>query len=103
MFTLRKAFGFCAVFLLLFLAACGAPASTESPAQQYDYEQPAATEEAAAYDAYEEPAASPQQGGNPPSENEPTDMFFENYGVNPSIDAEDDNLSTFALDVDTGS
>lgn len=100
MFTLRKAFGFCAVFLLLFLAACGSPAATESPAQLNDYEQPAATEEAA---AYEEPAASPQQGGNPPSENEPTDMFFENYGVNPSIDTEDDNLSTFALDVDTGS
>jgi Ca-activated chloride channel family protein len=34
---------------------------------------------------------------------EPYDMFFENYGVNPSIDTEDDNLSTFALDVDTGS
>jgi Ca-activated chloride channel family protein len=30
-------------------------------------------------------------------------MFFQNYGVNPSIDTEDDNLSTFALDVDTGS
>jgi len=30
-------------------------------------------------------------------------MFFENYGVNPSIDTEDDRLSTFALDVDTGS
>ena len=30
-------------------------------------------------------------------------MFFQDYGVNPSIDAEDDNLSTFALDVDTGS
>ncbi|MBI2333935.1 MAG: von Willebrand factor type A domain-containing protein, partial [Chloroflexi bacterium] len=27
----------------------------------------------------------------------------EDYGVNPSIDTEDDNLSTFALDVDTGS
>ncbi|MBN8657067.1 MAG: von Willebrand factor type A domain-containing protein [Anaerolineae bacterium] len=103
MFTLRKAFGFCAVFLLLFLAACGAPAATESPSQEYDYEQPAATEEAFAYDANEEPAASPQQGGNPPSEEEPTDMFFEDYGVNPSIDTEDDNLSTFALDVDTGS
>jgi Ca-activated chloride channel family protein len=30
-------------------------------------------------------------------------MFFENYGVNPFIDIEDDPLSTFALDVDTGS
>jgi Ca-activated chloride channel family protein len=30
-------------------------------------------------------------------------MFFENYGVNPSIETEDDHLSTFALDVDTGS
>lgn len=30
-------------------------------------------------------------------------MFFEDYGVNPSIDTEDDNLSTFALDVDSGS
>jgi Ca-activated chloride channel family protein len=35
---------------------------------------------------------------------EPYDTtFFENYGVNPTIDTEDDNLSTFALDVDTGS
>lgn len=30
-------------------------------------------------------------------------VFFENYGVNPRIDAEDDNLSTFAVDVDTAS
>ncbi len=30
-------------------------------------------------------------------------MFFESYGVNPFIDTEDDNLSTFAVDVDTGS
>ncbi len=29
-------------------------------------------------------------------------MFFEDYGVNPFIDSEDDNLSTFAIDVDTG-
>ena len=27
--------------------------------------------------------------------------FFEDYGVNPFVDAEDDNLSTFAVDVDT--
>ena len=29
--------------------------------------------------------------------------FFQNYGVNPRIDTQDDQLSTFALDVDTGS
>lgn len=30
-------------------------------------------------------------------------MFFRNYGVNPFVDVDDDNLSTFAIDVDTGS
>jgi len=30
-------------------------------------------------------------------------VFFREYGVNPFIDTEDDNLSTFGLDVDTGS
>lgn len=34
---------------------------------------------------------------------EPGNMNFEDYGVNPFIDTEDDNLSTFAADVDTGS
>jgi Ca-activated chloride channel family protein len=37
-----------------------------------------------------------------PPGNPPKDMFFEDYGVNPFIDTEDDNLSTFATDVDTG-
>ncbi|MCD4749819.1 MAG: von Willebrand factor type A domain-containing protein [Thermoanaerobaculales bacterium] len=31
------------------------------------------------------------------------DVFFEHTGVNPFIDTEDDHLSTFGLDVDTGS
>ncbi|MCE5184613.1 MAG: von Willebrand factor type A domain-containing protein [Planctomycetaceae bacterium] len=30
-------------------------------------------------------------------------MFFKNYGVNPFVDTEDDHLSTFAIDVDSGS
>ncbi|MBN1563445.1 MAG: von Willebrand factor type A domain-containing protein [Anaerolineae bacterium] len=34
---------------------------------------------------------------------EPADMFFEDYGVNPFLDTEDDHLSTFAMDVDTAS
>lgn len=33
----------------------------------------------------------------------PPDMFFEDYGVNPFLDTEDDHLSTFAMDVDTAS
>ncbi len=36
-------------------------------------------------------------------EDEPDDMFFEDYGTNPFVDTEEDNLSTFATDVDTGS
>ena len=39
----------------------------------------------------------------PPNDEPYPDVFFENYGVNPFIDTEDDHLSTFALDVDTGS
>ena len=39
----------------------------------------------------------------PVAEEPPEAMFFEEYGVNPFIDTEDDHLSTFALDVDTGS
>jgi Ca-activated chloride channel family protein len=31
------------------------------------------------------------------------DVYFDNSGVNPFVDSEDDALSTFALDVDTGS
>ncbi|MCB8944147.1 MAG: von Willebrand factor type A domain-containing protein [Ardenticatenaceae bacterium] len=33
----------------------------------------------------------------------PRDMFFQDYGVNPYILTSEDNLSTFSLDVDTGS
>ncbi|HUT29982.1 MAG TPA: von Willebrand factor type A domain-containing protein [Sedimentisphaerales bacterium] len=43
-------------------------------------------------------------GGTTPPNGEQVDaMFFKNYGVNPFVDTEDDNLSTFAVDVDTGS
>ena len=107
---LRKAIGYSVLLLLMFKSACGggAPAATEAPSSQdYSYESPAATEAPAMEEpAAEAPASSPQQqqnGQQPPSNNEPYDMFFEDYGVNPSIDTEDDNLSTFALDVDTGS
>ena len=43
-------------------------------------------------------------GGTTPPNGENVDaMFFMNYGVNPFVDTEDDHLSTFATDVDTGS
>jgi len=43
-------------------------------------------------------------GGTTPPNGEPVDaMFFKSYGVNPFIDTEDDHLSTFATDIDTGS
>ena len=108
------------LFILLFTSACGgAPAATQPPAatepSTYDdiREEPAPTEEPAATEApaevfgVEPPLpdsnSSAPHPGIPQSNREPYDMFFEDYGVNPSIDTEDDSLSTFALDVDTGS
>jgi len=50
------------------------------------------------------PTSIPSQPVYSPPNGAPfADMYFENYGVNPFIDTEDDPLSTFALDVDTGS
>ncbi len=46
----------------------------------------------------------PVYGGTDIPNDEPYDStFFDNYGVNPRIDTEDDAYSTFAVDVDTGS
>ena len=88
MFTKRNALLTGMLFLLLFVTACGGAAS---PATQ----SPAATQS--------NPSYFPSNTLRPPANDEPYDMFFQNYGVNPSIDTEDDHLSTFALDVDTGS
>jgi Ca-activated chloride channel homolog len=46
------------------------------------------------------PAQPPQE---PAPVGTPAAMTFEDAGVNPFYDTEDDNLSTFAMDVDTGS
>jgi Ca-activated chloride channel homolog len=46
----------------------------------------------------------PSTGGLVPPNDQPyADVFFEDYGVNPFIDTEDDHFSTFAVDVDTAS
>lgn len=49
-------------------------------------------------------AFPPAHGGTAIVNGKPFDaMFFENYGVNPFVDTEDDHLSTFAIDVDDAS
>ena len=120
MFTKRSALMAGIVFLLLLTSACGgapaatqAPAATEPSSHNYIPEEPAATEapaeEPSGLDVPPATGYLPDQSTsnvNPPiplTNREPYDMFFEDYGVNPSIDTEDDNLSTFGLDVDTGS
>ena len=40
---------------------------------------------------------------NPPNDQAYHDMYFKGSGTNPFIDTEDDHLSTFGMDVDTGS
>jgi Ca-activated chloride channel family protein len=50
------------------------------------------------------PTLPPSTGGTAePNDQAYGDVFFRSYGVNPFVDSEDDRLSTFALDVDTGS
>ena len=57
-----------------------------------------------AYDAPPSSTGGSATGGSTAVNDEPYDStFYQNYGVNPFIDTEDDHLSTFAVDVDTGS
>ena len=111
MFTKRNALSMGMLFLLLFASACGGAAATESPSRDYPAEPGAPAPAEPMATAYLHEAESPlfsadsdmQDWGLPPAKRQPYDAFFEDYGVNPFIDTEDDNLSTFALDVDTGS
>ena len=88
------------------LAACGgsdigmmeqSDAVTYTPAPTQTYTVEMVTEE-----AFAEEMLAAEPGLVPPNGEAVADMFFEDYGVNPIIDTEDDNLSTFAIDVDTG-
>jgi Ca-activated chloride channel family protein len=89
------------ILLLVATLACGCAAPAEKEPGE---EVPAATQLAAPG----EPVAVVEAEAmvaelEPPNDQPYDDMFFQNYGVNPFIDTEDDHLSTFALDVDTGS
>ena len=116
--------------VILFTSACGGAAAVEEPAAReaptisdapYEPAAPGEPAEAAEpfYVGEPEAQSAPTFSGRDesysatqplapsksryPNDGEPYDMFFEDYGVNPIIDTEDDHLSTFALDVDTGS
>ena len=128
----RSALYFALLFVMIVNSACGvmAPAATQAPAAPEsrhqtqppaEYEAPAKRQEPAATGAPAAPAPASDQpfafapsgpqasngatnpkGPQPPNDQSAPDMFFQNYGVNPMEDTEDDHLSTFALDVDTG-
>lgn len=88
---------------IAFMAACGGGRATDvaEPMTENVVHLPAGT---AAYEvAAETIIEAPAAGLQPPNDQAYAGMFFEDYGVNPFIDTEDDNLSTFAIDVDTGS
>jgi Ca-activated chloride channel family protein len=99
------------------LAACGMAAATAAPAQEpvaLRNRQSAATEAPsveesaaglapAAVDAGAPNVVAPQVTATAVAAEQPVDMFFQDYGTNPFVDASADNLSTFAVDVDTGS
>jgi len=120
---------FCCLILAILLAnsACGGGAA-ETEAYAYDHDYEAEATEAPARQDYDDDyegaagapvieeslqsaapvatsVAAPAQAGPAaaPHDQGPDDVFFEDYGTNPFIDVEDDPLSTFALDVDTGS
>ena len=114
MFTKRNALITSMLLILLFASACGAAATSAPEINNLPDPYFSATEAPAATEApfnYSSEVTGQQNNAQAPSTNsetlqsnrEPYDMFFKDYGVNPSIDTEDDNLSTFALDVDTGS
>lgn len=127
-----KRFVSCFALLLLVLvnSACGGAPATQAPTANEprhstqppaEYEAPTLNREPAVNQAAAPTAAAadlqpfalpaaPQgangatnpKGSQPPNNQPAPDMFFQNYGVNPMEDTEDDHLSTFALDVDTG-
>jgi len=113
------------VILMLALAACGSKEESVSTTERQDQQtgnQPADADDTgtvaeegemmaamptslalmppAAGAAPQSLSSQPAGGTIPPT---PDAMFFDDPGTNPFLDTEDDHLSTFAMDVDTGS
>lgn len=98
--TTKRLVCFVLLVVMGLVSAC-APAATPTlaePAEPSLYSPSVSQEMPAAEESFSSKAPLSPPNGNPVD-----DMFFQNYGVNPLVDTEDDNLSTFALDVDTGS
>ena len=95
--------------LLAVLGACGGPQgelSKEVPVERVITQEVVkeAQAEAMEMEAITEAGQFNVIGGSATVNDAAYDLtFFEHYGVNPFIDAEDDHLSTFAIDVDTAS
>jgi len=99
--------------LLVIVSACGGSPTTKEPSQRekansppsFADEEPEYTQSRSTSNpAVETESMSPAQAlSGKQGEGEPDDMFFQDYGVNPSVHTEDDHLSTFGLDVDSGS
>jgi Ca-activated chloride channel family protein len=86
------------------LSGCGAlapaPRTYEAPLVESEYYLPPAATAAPSF--WGEDGPYPSTGGLVPPNDQPyADVFFEEYGVNPFVDTEDDHFSTFAVDVDT--
>ena len=112
-----------AMALTLVVMACGGSADSSAPAAPAAAPQAAQSAPATSAPAAEYPASAAAQptpamaasegpqtegfnniGGSATVNDKPYDLtFFQHYGVNPFIDTEDDQLSTFAIDVDTAS
>ena len=88
-----------AALISILLTACG---GSMSPTTYENLAQPAPQSQVFTETAAEAEAVTAVTTLVPPNGETAPDMFFEDYGVNPFIDTEDDNLSTFAIDVDTG-
>ena len=86
-------------------AAQSAPAAASTPAMAVESAgAPAPQQQAMPASGGSQPDGFNNIGGSATVNDKPYDLtFFQHYGVNPFIDTEDDQLSTFAIDVDTAS
>ena len=83
-----------------YAAPTSAPEATNSPAQENASKGPTQIGADPASRAPVEPTSVSRREA---TATPPTDNSFQDYGVNPFVDASRDHLSTFALDVDTAS